>query len=359
MADILGLGLSHFGGFMFPDDDMSSRVRARLADGSLPPQLSDPAQWPAPMRAEWGDDEGAAFAARHRAAYFAGLDRIRAALEAFDPHAVVIFGDDQYECFREDLVPPYCVFVAPTFHIRPYARARVFGGGIANIWNDPFDAEFEHAGAPEIAGHMLHALMDRGFDPAYSYRLPHQDFLGHAFTNTLLYLDHHRRGFRWPVIPFAINAYGADLIKAKGGYVPDGCADGGAAPRLPDPPAPGPARLFDLGVALADILAASPWRIALVGSSSFSHGFLTAKHHYFYPDIPADRARHAELAAGDFAAWRRLTVKGLEEAGQHELLNWCPMVGAVHALGHKPAYCELMESWLFNSSKVVAVIPPG
>ena len=364
MADILGLGLSHFGGFMFPPHLMAARVKARLADGTLPAHLDHPDKWPAAMRAEWGDDEGASFAARHAARYFAGLDRVRAALDSFDPDAVIVFGDDQYECFREDLVPPYCVFVAREFRLRPYARARVFGAGPANIWDDPPDAERVHAGAPGIAGHLLRALMEAGFDPAYSYSLPHQDHLGHAFANTLLYLDHRRRGFSWPVIPFAINAYGADLIRARGGHVPDGRAvsgEGGgkAEAPLPDPPAPSPARLFDLGAAIARILNASPWRVALVGSSSFSHGFLTAKHAYFYPDIAADRARHAELAAGDYAAWRRLTVAGLEEAGQHELLNWCPLVGAMHALGRKPAYCELMESWLMNSSKVVAVFPPA
>jgi len=37
MAEILGLGLSHFGGFMFPDGDMSSRIKARLANGTPAP----------------------------------------------------------------------------------------------------------------------------------------------------------------------------------------------------------------------------------------------------------------------------------------------------------------------------------
>ena len=30
MAELLGLGLSHFGGFMFSDAEMASRTRARL-----------------------------------------------------------------------------------------------------------------------------------------------------------------------------------------------------------------------------------------------------------------------------------------------------------------------------------------
>jgi hypothetical protein len=355
MAEILGLGLSHFGGFMFPDEAMAARVAAQLADGSLPPALDRPDKWPAPMRDEWGGDAGAACAARHRAAYFDGLDRVRTALEAFDPDAVIIFGDDQYECFREDLVPPYCVFAGDRFALRPFARARAVGGESGNIWGEPADTEIAIRGAPDVARAVLNALSESGFDPAYSLRLPHQDFLGHAFANTLTYLDHRRTGWRWPVVPFAINAYGAALIRAKGGLDATPETLGGE----PDPPGPTPARCFDMGAAIAPRLAESRWRVALVATASFSHAFLTAKNHYLYPDMESDRARHAELAAGAYLAWRDIPLAAFEEAGEHELLNWCPLLGAMDALGRPPpAFCALYESWLMNSNKVVAVIPP-
>ena len=357
MAEILGLGLSHFGGFMFADADMASRVKAKLADGSLPAALDHPSKWPAGMREEWGTDEGTSFAAQHRAAYFAGLDRIRDALERFRPDAVVMFGDDQYECFREDLVPPYCVFLGDGFTVRPYARARAVGGEGGNIWNEPADTEFAYRGAPEIARALLDALFAEGFDPAYSFRLPHQDFLGHAFSNTLMYLDHRRAGWSWPLVPFAINAYGGALIRAKGGLARLDVGSGDTAPP-PDPPGPSPARCFDLGASVARALAASPWRVALVATASFSHGFLCEKHHFLYPDMEADRARFAELAAGDYRAWRGLTLARLEDAGQHELVNWCPLLGAMDALGQKPALSELLESYLMNSNKCVAIMPP-
>lgn len=140
MAEVLGLGMSHFGGFMFPDEDMASRVRKRLQDGKLPPSLDHPSKWPEAMQAEWSNDGGAAFAARHRNSYFTALDRIREVLDDFAPDAIVIFGDDQYECFKEDLVPPYCVFLAEEFRTMPYLRARAVGGERANIWNDARDA---------------------------------------------------------------------------------------------------------------------------------------------------------------------------------------------------------------------------
>ena len=45
MAEGLGLGLSHFGGFMFSDEDMSARAKKRLADRSPPPELDSPVKW--------------------------------------------------------------------------------------------------------------------------------------------------------------------------------------------------------------------------------------------------------------------------------------------------------------------------
>lgn len=356
MAELLGLGLSHFGGFMFPDEDMSARTKARLQEGSLPPELDSPDKWPAPMRAEWGNDEGASFAATHRETYFAALRRVRDALDAFQPDAVIIFGDDQYECFREDLVPAYCLFLGDVFRSKPYLRARGLGGESANIWNDPFDLVMETEGASDIAKFLLRALLEKGFDPAYSYRLPHQEYLGHAFTNTLMFLDHERKGWPYPVIPFAINAYGSALIRAKGGVVDGEAPD--QEPREPDPPGPTPSRCFALGQAIAKVLRARPWRVALVGSSSFSHAFLTEKNHGFYPDTPSDMARFRELEVGDYLAWRDLDLATLEDAGQHELVNWCPMVGAMEEAGQKPAYCELIPSYLMNSNKCVAIIPP-
>ena len=39
----------------------------------------------------------------------AGCDRVRAAIDAFAPDALVVVGDDQYENFREDVIPPFTV----------------------------------------------------------------------------------------------------------------------------------------------------------------------------------------------------------------------------------------------------------
>src|SRR5437763_8272725 len=93
---------------------------------------------------------------------------------------------------------------------------------------------------------------------------------------------------------------------------------GGAGRSLVRPPGPNPRRCFDIGAATAKALADSPWRVALIASSSWSHAFLTPKNHYLYPDNASDRARFDELASGKLARWRELSTAEIEAAGQQE-----------------------------------------
>src|SRR5262249_54082880 len=157
---------------------------------------------------------------------------------------------------------------------------------------------------------------ESGFDVACSYKLHHAAEMGHAHTRTVLYLDYDRRGFDYPVIPFHVNCYGSNL-RVRSGHLP--MLDG--QPVRP-PPAPMPWRCYDLGKRVAEIIQDSPWRAAVIGSSSWSHGTLTAKHSFLYPDVEADRRRHQELAAGELRRWRDLDPREMQASGQHEMLNW-------------------------------------
>ena len=160
---------------------------------------------------------------------------------------MLIFGDDQYENFREDIIPAFCVMgLDQDFSIKPWA------GGRANRWNEPADWEMKLHGQRDVAKFLARALIDRGIDMSYAYKPLHQEGLAHAFTNTLLYLDWDRKGFPWPVLPFAVNCYGSNLIHAKGGmaalFIPP-------QTDAPDPPAPQPWRCMEVGKAIAEVLA--------------------------------------------------------------------------------------------------------
>ena len=46
MAEILGLGLSHYPLLAKPDEQMADLLRMTLKDPGIPAHIKDPAQWP-------------------------------------------------------------------------------------------------------------------------------------------------------------------------------------------------------------------------------------------------------------------------------------------------------------------------
>jgi len=344
MADILVLGLTHYPPLWGPDERMASILKRMLQNPKLPQALRTPDGWPTPMRAEWGDDEGKSAAAVHRATLVNWLGKTRAALDAFKPDFVLMWGDDQYENFREDVVPPYC--------IAAYDRFK-FATPPGNVWGET-DRVFDLPGQPQAAKLLATRLIETGFDTAYAYKPLHHP-LGHAFTNAILYLDYDRRGFDYPLVPFAINCYGRKVLAQRGGLP---VFDREVAESDYDPPAPTPQRLFDLGAATARILAQSPYRVALIASSGWSHAFLTAKNHFLWPDTPADRRMYEALESADWPTWRALTGAAVEDSGQQEILNWSCLAGAMSELKRKPQQTGFVDTWIFNSSKAFLIAPP-
>lgn len=346
MAEVLVLGISHYPPLSGSDQNMARILKAMLRNPGLPEKLRGPAGWPAAMAAEWGADEGTSSAKTHREDLVGWMRRVRAELDAFKPDFVLLWGDDQYENFREDVIPPYCVCAYPSYTFHPRSPD--------NVWGEPMDKTFELQGNPAAGKALATHLINAGFDTAYSYKPLHHD-LGHAFSNAIFYLDYDRKGFPYPILPVAINCYGRKVIAQRG-----------SQPRFDkplteaelDPPAPTPRRLFDLGAETAKFLTDSPYRVAVVASSGWSHAFLTAKTHYLWPDTDSDRMLYEKLKSGDYAAWRDYPAAAIEDCGQQEVLNWMCLAGALHQLGRKPSVTGFVDTWIFNSSKVFLIAPP-
>lgn len=172
-------------------------------------------------------------------------------------------GDDQYENFREDGVPPFCVFALDAVECRPHAPRGIFDG--TNVWDEPVDTVVTVRGHREGGVNLASALLDAGFDMAYAYRVRHERGLPHAFINTVMFLDYERCGFDVPMVPFHVNCYGSSVISKRGGFAH---LDG--KPVMPDPAGPTPRRCFEVGAA-ARALRRSPWRVAMIASSCWSH----------------------------------------------------------------------------------------
>jgi hypothetical protein len=124
MADVLGLGLSHHPGFMGKDESMADILRRNLERPDVPDAWKNRANWPEAMREEYGEDGGTAAAGEHRDTFVKGVRKLRDALDNFNPDFIVVFGDDQYENFREDVVPSFCVYAYDDIDMTPYMPRR-------------------------------------------------------------------------------------------------------------------------------------------------------------------------------------------------------------------------------------------
>ncbi|MES2878190.1 MAG: extradiol ring-cleavage dioxygenase [Pseudomonadota bacterium] len=361
----IGLGVSHFPPFSGRDEDMANIVRGRMKDPGIPEAARKPENWPPLMQQEWGGDEGVAAAARHREAMLAGMRQVKKALDEFQPDFVIIWGDDQYENFKEDVMPAFAVLAYEDTEVFPWKHATEsamfdarkkdeWGGGKPNVWREPAQTSFLIRGAKEQAKQIAAGLLQQDFDIAYAYKPLHHPGLAHAFLNTMLYLDYDRKGFDYPVVPISINCYGRLIISYRG-FISN-WADRG---RPLDPPSPSPRRCFEFGAAIARVLKAGPWRVAMIASSSWSHAFLADKTYRMQPDVAADKRLYEAMVSGDYEVWHNYTLDQLEESAQQEVLNWFALVGAMNELGMRVSWSDFVETYLFNSSKVSAIFGPA
>ena len=161
---------------------------------------------------------------------------------------MVIWGDDQYENFKEDVVPPFCVLAYDVARAQPWEYHRG-----PNVWGEPEELSFDYKG--HRGGREIHrgGMLEAGFDVAYAYKPLHHE-LGHAFLNTLLYLDYDRKGFPYPVVPFQVNCYGRRSSRSTAGARGLTSSRRGRA----RPPRPRPVALLRLGAACARALAEQP-----------------------------------------------------------------------------------------------------
>ena len=295
MGEILGLGMTHYPPLIGTDENMAGILRAVLKDPGLPERYRDPASWPEAMRREYGNDGGTASAAAHRAELVRHFRHARKLLDEFRPEVIVMWGDDQHENFTEDVIPPSVSL--PMTRLRHVIDLVMCG---ANVWGEgperlphqrpPRGRQVPRpaaAGARCRYGLLLQAAASPGPRP----RVPQHGPLSRL------------RSCRLSVsgVAFQVNCYGRRVIAQRGGR---GSLANPLADADLDPPSPTPKRCMEVGAAAARAMRESPWRTALIASSSWSHAFLTDKNHQLYPDIPADRKLYEALRAGDYETWR-------------------------------------------------------
>src|SRR5271168_1594755 len=151
MGEILAVGITHYPPLAGSDETMSWILKRMLQNPRLPEKLRSAEGWPEPMRAEWSNDEGTTAARAHRERLVESLRRTRAQIDAFRPDFIVVWGDDQYENFREDVIPPYCIYAHEAFEFAPPAH---------NVWHEPH--EQSPRGGQCRSGEVSCGRFDRG-----------------------------------------------------------------------------------------------------------------------------------------------------------------------------------------------------
>lgn len=222
-------------------------------------------------------------------------------LRARTPDALVVVADDHLNVFSFNAVPALCVRIGT--HVDRMVQPDAVG----------FDRALE--GLPDrylvheaLANRVLEDGLESGFDLAFSTEAP----LDHAFLSPVATLcgDDPIP----PLLPIWVNCFVA--------------------------PQPTPRRCFAFGRHLARVVAAGPWNVAIIATGGMSHFPELALARVGESDVAFDRRVLGWLESGDSEALQALTVGELHKTGEHELLNWMVLLGAVSPARARTIYFD-------------------
>src|SRR3972149_2931076 len=174
MGEILGLGMSHFPGMRSAAGGGTNFLRT-VQRPDIPDQWKGPKSWAQRLLEQLGDAEGRAHAQQHREGFISECKTLRLALDRFNPDFVLVWGDDQYENFKEDIIPAFCVFAYEDMDAYPYHPERdrlaqskpisAFGRPAerphaANAWDEPEDTKLHIRGKRDAAKYLARGLLE-------------------------------------------------------------------------------------------------------------------------------------------------------------------------------------------------------
>lgn len=231
----------------------------------------------------------------------AAVRRLREALGGARLDALIVFGDDQNESYREDCRPTFAIYCGDTIRN---------GDGQHSTYNDlpewyirnrsAFFEPVEPRDYPvhaALALHLVETLAEADFDLAISKSLRAGEGEGHAMA----YVHRHVMDAKAPVpiVPIFLNTY------------------------FP-PNQPSPRRCYTLGEGVRRAVETFPdeARVGVLASGGLSH---------FLVDEELDRAILKALADKDGAFLQNLPRNKLQ-AGSSEILNWVALAGAAEGI---------------------------
>ena len=213
-------------------------------------------------------------------ATIAAMRQLGQVLDETKPDTLIVVGLDHLEAFSLDVSPAFAVVVGPEV-------------------NGSFGQKQYHVKIHQgLARAILDGCLKRDFDLAFC----HQAFMGHAFVVPFEFVLEERQ---IPIVPLFVNVY--------------------------VPPLPEPHRAYQLGRAIAEVVAERGERVAILASGGMSHFPGTDK--YGAPEFGFDEHLLGLIERGEQSSLLSLSLEKLDEMGETELLTWYVVFGAI---GNRP-----------------------
>lgn len=131
------------------------------------------------------------------------IETLRKELARLNPDALVIVGDDQTENILDDNMPPFTLYIGED--VEATLHYIYFGAS-------PSDQKSRYRVDAALSQSLLEALMEEGFDPAWSRKTRSEYGLGHAFGRALKFLTPDGR---YPIVPITVNTFYAPTPSAR------------------------------------------------------------------------------------------------------------------------------------------------
>lgn len=294
MAEILGLGITDCPELRLKPQYMSLVIKGNIARGwADKPHLKDPKNWPKEMQEQWGDDEAYTAGKLAQEEQLEQLKEVRAALNDFDPHFIVMLYREGGDVWGN--------FARPTFSIQAHEQITnkiLLSFNIReNYFDRDPDKEYTLKGHREGALHLVRGLQDAGLNPTYTLEPFNADgrTARHNLMSAAVSLDWDRDWddpvFRRPIVPIGIDPFGHRVRNNEGMTAWDRSA--------PRPLTPQEA--FGLGRSIARVHRQSPWRVALVAAVNWSHANDSGlEYERVHPDVEADARRYEQWKDNEF-----------------------------------------------------------
>lgn len=349
MAEILGLGTTDYPRLRAADGFMTAPFKGTLNSGYRSENAQDPKNWPEPMQKEWSDDEGLAVGKRKREHAAAQFQILESALDEFHPDLILIWAKDYRESLKTLALPQWWIQANQEFQVKLYTP---FGSGESYFGLGLADQIVTVPGHQSAGLHLVQGLQNEGFDTTYSLESNHPNGLAHTHAGVVTHLNWHKREFTTPILPVSVDMFGFMRERTAGGLSTwDKTMPGPISPQ----------RAFDLGRATARVFKSSPWRVALVAGTSWSHTNNTDRSkEWVHPDHTADLERYQQWENNKFSDWgSNWTFDQMEEHGQWEHLCWIMLAGAMTEIGAKIVHSDIEINYVYNDNWVNTVFSTG